>query len=159
MGAVAKAAARANAVADFNKKFILSSSFSVAVNPNESAVVAGVAFGTEWFHTHFRELRTEWFQTKIKRQQYEVMMARPREFDLDHALESAMLVFWEHGFEGASLPDLLDGMGITRGSLYKAFEDKKALFLKAMELYENKHVLRALEGPEGSKKNEGNLRL
>ena len=47
-------------------------------------------------------------------------MARPREFEIDDALQDAMAVFWRKGYDGASLPDLLDGMGIARGSLYKA---------------------------------------
>ncbi|MEM8655296.1 MAG: TetR/AcrR family transcriptional regulator [Pseudomonadota bacterium] len=67
-------------------------------------------------------------------------MARPRTFDIDDALEKAMHVFWAHGYEGASLPDLLDGMGLTRGSLYKAFTDKKTLFLKVLERYEMQAV-------------------
>jgi len=67
-------------------------------------------------------------------------MARPRSFDTDQAIEKAMQVFWTHGYEGASLPDLLDGMGLTRGSLYKAFTDKKTLFLKVLEHYEGKAV-------------------
>ncbi|MEL6564843.1 MAG: TetR/AcrR family transcriptional regulator [Pseudomonadota bacterium] len=67
-------------------------------------------------------------------------MARPRSFDTDAAIEKAMHVFWAHGYEGASLPDLLDGMGLTRGSLYKAFTDKKTLFLKVLDHYEAKAV-------------------
>jgi len=67
-------------------------------------------------------------------------MARPRSFDTDQAIEKAMQVFWTHGYEGASLPDLLVGMGLTRGSLYKAFTDKKTLFLKVLEHYEGKAV-------------------
>ena len=67
-------------------------------------------------------------------------MARPRSFDTDVAVEKAMQVFWTHGYEGASLPDLLEGMGLTRGSLYKAFTDKKSLFLKVLEHYEGKAV-------------------
>lgn len=67
-------------------------------------------------------------------------MARPRTFDTDDALEKAMHVFWARGYEGASLPDLLEGMGLTRGSLYKAFTDKKTLFLKVLERYENQAV-------------------
>ena len=63
-------------------------------------------------------------------------MARPREFEIDDALQDAMNVFWDRGYDGASLPDLLDGMNIARGSLYKAFGDKKRLFLKALTLYE-----------------------
>lgn len=67
-------------------------------------------------------------------------MGRPRSFDTDQAIEKAMQVFWTHGYEGASLPDLLDGMGLTRGSLYKAFTDKKTLFLKVLAHYEGKAV-------------------
>ncbi|WP_299727868.1 TetR/AcrR family transcriptional regulator [uncultured Tateyamaria sp.] len=71
-------------------------------------------------------------------------MGRPRTFDTDQAIEKAMQVFWTHGYEGASLPDLLDGMGLTRGSLYKAFTDKKTLFLKVLEHYEGKAVASAV---------------
>ncbi|MBD3664994.1 TetR/AcrR family transcriptional regulator [Sulfitobacter aestuariivivens] len=67
-------------------------------------------------------------------------MARPREFDTDEALERAMQVFWQHGYQDASLPDLLDGMGLTRGSLYKAFKDKKSLFLLVLDRYESAQV-------------------
>jgi TetR/AcrR family transcriptional repressor of nem operon len=63
-------------------------------------------------------------------------MGRPREFETENALEKAMQVFWTHGYDGASLPDLLAGMGLTRGSLYKAFKDKKNLFLLVLDRYE-----------------------
>ena len=67
-------------------------------------------------------------------------MARPREFEADEVVEKAMQVFWQHGYEDASLPDLLTGMGLTRGSLYKAFKDKKNLFLLVLDRYEMAHV-------------------
>jgi TetR/AcrR family transcriptional repressor of nem operon len=67
-------------------------------------------------------------------------MARPREFDPDDALEKAMQVFWTLGYEDASLPDLLTGMGLTRGSLYKAFKDKKSLFLLVLDRYDQQQV-------------------
>lgn len=67
-------------------------------------------------------------------------MARPREFDTDAALSGAMDVFWEYGYEGASLPELLTGMSLTRGSLYKAFKDKKSLFLTVLNRYEDSAV-------------------
>lgn len=67
-------------------------------------------------------------------------MARPRSFETEAAVERAMQVFWTHGYEGASLPDLLEGMGLTRGSLYKAFTDKKTLFLRVLNHYENRAV-------------------
>lgn len=46
-----------------------------------------------------------------------------------------MEVFWDRGYEGASLPDLIDGTGQSRGSLYKAFGDKKGLLLAALDQY------------------------
>lgn len=64
---------------------------------------------------------------------------RPRAFDVNAALDSALEVFWRKGYEGASLPDLTKAMGINRPSLYAAFGNKEALFRKAMERY--------LEGP------------
>jgi TetR/AcrR family transcriptional regulator, transcriptional repressor for nem operon len=60
---------------------------------------------------------------------------RPREFDLDEAAEAAMQVFWSYGYNGTSLPDLIEGTGLSRGSLYKAFGDKRGLFLAALDIY------------------------
>ncbi len=60
---------------------------------------------------------------------------RPREFDTEQALAAALRVFWTKGYEGASLTDLTDAMGITRPSLYAAFGNKEALFRKALDLY------------------------
>lgn len=71
-------------------------------------------------------------------------MARPREFEIDDAVNRAMAVFWEHGYDATTTDQLLDGMGLTRGSLYKAFGDKKALFLKALDLYDAQEVGKAV---------------
>lgn len=60
---------------------------------------------------------------------------RPREFDAEQALEQAMLVFWAQGYDGTSLSDLTDAMGITRSSLYAAFGNKESLFREAMKRY------------------------
>ncbi len=60
---------------------------------------------------------------------------RPREFELEDAVRKAKDVFWDRGFHDASLPDLLDGMGLSRGSFYKAFADKKGIFLRALDAY------------------------
>ncbi|MCW8102458.1 TetR/AcrR family transcriptional regulator [Streptomyces tauricus] len=62
-------------------------------------------------------------------------IGRPRGFDTDEALERAMRVFWEQGYEGASLTDLTSAMGITRTSMYAAFGNKEDLFRKALERY------------------------
>ncbi|MFE3443385.1 TetR/AcrR family transcriptional regulator [Nocardia sp. NPDC059180] len=60
---------------------------------------------------------------------------RPRAFDRDLALQRAMEVFWEHGFEGSSMTDLTSAMGINSPSLYAAFGGKETLFREAIELY------------------------
>ena len=60
---------------------------------------------------------------------------RPLSFDRDAALEQAMHVFWERGYEAASIADLTAAMGITPPSLYTAFGDKERLFLEAIERY------------------------
>ncbi|MHC2492005.1 AcrR family transcriptional regulator [Sinorhizobium meliloti] len=60
---------------------------------------------------------------------------RPRSFDRADALMRAMQVFWEKGYEGASLTALTAAMGINAPSLYAAFGCKEALYLEAMELY------------------------
>jgi AcrR family transcriptional regulator len=75
---------------------------------------------------------------------------RPREFDLDDALAAALRVFWSKGYEGASLTDLTEAMGITRPSLYAAFGNKEALFRKALDLYEQEklaYMRAALDAP------------
>lgn len=75
---------------------------------------------------------------------------RPREFDADEALAAALRVFWTRGYEGASLTELTDAMGITRPSLYACFGNKEALFRKALDLYESEklaYMQTALDAP------------
>lgn len=62
-------------------------------------------------------------------------MGRPYEFDRDETLSKAMEVFWEKGYKATSIEDLVDKMGIQRGSIYNTFGDKRALFLSAIEHY------------------------
>jgi AcrR family transcriptional regulator len=61
---------------------------------------------------------------------------RPRSFDRDEALESAMRLFWSRGYEGTSISDLTAAMGVAPPSLYGAYGDKKRLFLEAVGRYE-----------------------
>ncbi len=73
---------------------------------------------------------------------------RPRGFDRREALERAMRLFWSKTYEGASLTDLTDAMGINAPSLYAAFGSKEQLFREAVEHYAEHHgieIWRALE--------------
>ncbi|GIE28586.1 TetR family transcriptional regulator [Actinoplanes italicus] len=62
-------------------------------------------------------------------------LGRPRAFDADAALDKAMVVFWQQGYEGASLTDLTEAMGISRKSLYAAYGNKEDLFRKVLQRY------------------------
>jgi AcrR family transcriptional regulator len=75
---------------------------------------------------------------------------RPRAFDTDKALDAALRVFWKRGYEGASLPELTQAMGINRPSMYAAFGNKESLYKKAVERYSQGpacHLLEALNEP------------
>ena len=76
---------------------------------------------------------------------------RPRAFDTEQALARARDVFWSRGYAGTSVQDLVDELGVQRGSLYAAFGDKRDLYLKAVGLYarQNREQLEALlrDGP------------
>lgn len=62
-------------------------------------------------------------------------MGRPRTHNHDEALLAAMQVFWQNGFERASLSALEEAMGMSRAAIYAAFGDKQTLFHKALDLY------------------------
>lgn len=73
---------------------------------------------------------------------------RPREFDMDTALDAAMELFWTKGYEATSMQDVVDALGVHRASLYNAFGDKEALFLRVLGQYGRRYggdPLRALQ--------------
>lgn len=77
-------------------------------------------------------------------------MARPRSFDVDAALDAAMRLFWEQGYDETSMTDLTAAMGIAPPSLYAAFGSKRELFDAAAERYQNapgSFTTRALDEP------------
>ena len=63
------------------------------------------------------------------------MVGRPREFDVDLALNAAMEAFWAKGYEATSLADLQAATGLHKGSLYQCFGDKHSLFTQALRRY------------------------
>jgi len=65
---------------------------------------------------------------------------RPREFDVDVALDAAMEAFWHHGYKGTSMSALEQATGLGKGSLYKAFGDKHELFVQALGRYLDHHM-------------------
>jgi len=78
-------------------------------------------------------------------------MPRTKEFEPEAALHDAMELFWQKGYEATSMRDLLDRMGIGRGSFYDTFGDKRLLFLSTLDRFEQTRttwILEALEGPE-----------
>lgn len=62
-------------------------------------------------------------------------MGRPHEFNRQNTLSKAMDVFWEKGYKATSIQDLVDRMGIKRGSIYNTFGDKHSLFISAIRHY------------------------
>jgi TetR/AcrR family transcriptional regulator, transcriptional repressor for nem operon len=72
-------------------------------------------------------------------------MARPKEFDREQALQQAMEVFWSRGYEAASIRDLVARMGINRQSLYDTFGDKHALYLQALDRYQEVETRKVFE--------------
>jgi TetR/AcrR family transcriptional repressor of nem operon len=80
-------------------------------------------------------------------------MARPKAFDPEDILERATALFWRKGYEATSVADLVEALGINRGSLYGTFKDKRALFLAALERYDEREIgatvrhLRNTQGP------------
>ncbi|GAA2356398.1 TetR/AcrR family transcriptional regulator [Nonomuraea africana] len=62
-------------------------------------------------------------------------MARTKEFDPDQALQAAMELFWQRGYEATSMSDLVQHLGIGRASIYATFGGKRELYLKAYERY------------------------
>jgi TetR/AcrR family transcriptional repressor of nem operon len=62
-------------------------------------------------------------------------MTRPKLFDEASSVDGAMRLFWKQGFDGAPLPDLLEAMGLSRGSFYNAFGGKQKILLEAIRRY------------------------
>ncbi len=71
-------------------------------------------------------------------------MARPKSFVRSEVLVKAMNCFWNKGFHGTSMQDLVSVTGLNRGSLYHEFKDKEDLYLQALQYYREEHFLPAI---------------
>lgn len=77
-------------------------------------------------------------------------MARTKEFDPDVALDAALDLFWQRGYEATSMADLVDHLGLARASIYGTFGSKRELYLKALDRYlqtRDPDVVEALSQP------------
>ncbi|MEO3874423.1 TetR family transcriptional regulator [Nonomuraea sp. B12E4] len=75
-------------------------------------------------------------------------MARTKEFDPEVALQRALELFWERGYEATSMSDLVERLGVARASVYATFGGKRELYLKALERYlEQGDVVEPLSQP------------
>jgi len=86
-------------------------------------------------------------------------LARPRAFNIDDATARAMNLFWERGYEESALPELLQRMGIVRGSFYKAYGDKRSVWLAALDYYDRTVVQPAAAALADHARGDGLARL
>ena len=86
--------------------------------------------------------------------EYGISMPWEKSFNEQSAIENAMNIFWEKGYEGTSIANLIEGTGVNRGSLYSAFVGKRQLFVQSLLKHDGQtqrvsHAeLEALENPE-----------
>lgn len=86
-----------------------------------------------------------------------MVAGRKRSFDKEHALDSAMAVFWSKGYSATSMTDLTEAMDINKPSLYAAFGNKEALFVSAMNKYLTAHGRPHLDALQGEASLESRL--
>ncbi|MGE7911211.1 TetR/AcrR family transcriptional regulator [Lysinibacillus xylanilyticus] len=81
-------------------------------------------------------------------------MSRKKSFEISKVLDLAINVFWHKGYEGCSMQDLVEQLGLSRSSIYETFGSKEALYLKALERYDiqSKQKLGTILYEQGSAK-------
>lgn len=94
--------------------------------------------------SEIQNIKSFWFRSasisRMAKAEIGTKMGRPREFDENAALDAAIRVFWEEGYEGATLAELTAAMKINRSSMFAAFGNKEALFKRAFERYSSTHL-------------------
>ncbi|WP_022830457.1 TetR/AcrR family transcriptional regulator [Mucilaginibacter oryzae] len=81
-------------------------------------------------------------------------MARTKDFDEEEVLRKAICIFWNKGYNGTSMQDLVDGLGISRSSMYDTFTDKHTLYVKSLERYQkaaDEQVCNLIKSAPGAK--------
>jgi TetR/AcrR family transcriptional regulator, transcriptional repressor for nem operon len=78
---------------------------------------------------------------------------------MEDAIEGAMQIFWEKGYGATNLPDLLEAMMLTKGSFYKAFGDKRSIYLEALKRYDRLHIGAAAAMLQDTNTRNGKSRL
>ena len=86
-------------------------------------------------------------------------MGRPYEFDREETLSKAMDLFWEKGYKATSIDDLVERMGIKRGSIYNTYGDKHSLFIAAVEYYAQEVTSKTIKVLESPGSPLGNIKL
>ena len=71
-------------------------------------------------------------------------MARPAEYDIEEVLDNAMNIFWEKGYEGVSMAQLVERTGLNRRTMYSLFKDKEGIFKDALDHYYTQRSLKKL---------------
>jgi len=72
-------------------------------------------------------------------------MARVKEFDEIEALDKAVEIFWQKGYNATSANDLVKGLALSRSSIYSTFTNKRTLFIKALERYSEQNIAKVLD--------------
>jgi len=72
-------------------------------------------------------------------------MARTKEFSETEALDKALEIFWQKGYNATSANDLVNELGLSRSSIYSTFTDKRTLFIKALKRYSQINIENVLE--------------
>lgn len=67
-------------------------------------------------------------------------MPRNKEFNQDEVLDKSIQLFWEKGYNACSMQDVVDGLGLSRSSIYDTFTDKKNLFLQSLKKYQEDYT-------------------
>lgn len=81
------------------------------------------------------QTQLKWIALPYKGQSFSAM-ARTKDFDEDEVLKKAIGLFWRKGYNATSMQDLVEGLGISRSSLYDTFGDKHTLYIRALESYQ-----------------------